>query len=260
MTTPITVMPDAAHIGDAVARQILDRLAAAGRAVIGFPAGRSATPVAAALDRLAHQNQSIVDNLQIVMMDEYVTRRSGRWELLSPDRPHSCIGWAQRNLLAPLNDLGLRATSLITPDPNDPEAFKHDILERGGIDLFLLASGQGDGHVALNGPGTPRHAPTRVVELPESTRRDNVSTFPNLRSLADVPSYGVTIGTAELAELSHSAVMLLWGTNKADAYDRISQADRYDPLWPATIVHDCDNAGIYADEAAAQKSEREGVS
>ncbi|WP_329001226.1 hypothetical protein OHA18_43100 [Kribbella sp. NBC_00709] len=252
MTTPITVMPDAAQLGEAVAQRILEQLTT-GRAIIGFPAGRSATPVATAL----RKSGARLDGLQIVMMDEYVTRRAGRWELLDPRTPHSCIGWAQRNLLGPL---GLGPTSLLTPDPNDPEAFKDEILDRGGIDLFLLASGQGDGHVALNGPGTPRDAPTRVVELPESTRRDNMSTFPNLQSPADVPAYGVTIGTAELAELSHSAVMLLWGSNKADAFDRISQADRYDPLWPATIVHDCRNAGIYADEAAAQNSEREGVS
>ncbi|WP_427891496.1 6-phosphogluconolactonase [Kribbella sp. GL6] len=257
MTTPITVLPDATDLGEAVARLILEQLTAAGRAVIGFPAGRSATPVAAALVRLAHQTGARMDGLQVVMMDEYVTSQGGRWHLLSSDTPHSCIGWAERNLLTPLR---LSPASLITPDPNNPEDFRQGVLDRGGIDVFLLASGQGDGHVALNGPGTPRHAPTRVVELPESTRRDNVSTFPNLRSLADVPQYGVTIGTAELAELSHSAVMLLWGSNKADAFDRISSADQYDPLWPATIVHDCRNALIYADEAAAQKPAREGVS
>ncbi|MFI5698361.1 6-phosphogluconolactonase [Kribbella sp. NPDC051586] len=251
MTTPITVMPDASRLGEAVAQRILDQLTT-GSAIIGFPAGRSATPVAAALSKSGAR----LDGLQIVMMDEYVTRQGSRWDLLDPHTPHSCIGWAERNLLRPL-DLG--QTSLLTPDPNEPAAFKQEIRDRGGIDLFLLASGQGDGHVALNGPGTPRDAPTRVVELPESTRQDNVSTFPNLRSPADVPAYGVTIGTAELAELSHSAVMLLWGANKANAFDRITQADRYDPLWPATIVHECRNAGIYADEAAAQKSEREGV-
>jgi glucosamine-6-phosphate deaminase len=260
VATPITVMSSAAEIGEVVAQQILDRLAAADRYVVGFPAGRSATPVAAALNRLAHEQGVHVDGLQVVMMDEYVAGQAGQWKLLSPDTPHSCIGWAQRNLLAPLEDLGLRPANLIAPDPNEPEALEREVLALGGIDLFLLASGQGDGHVALNGPGTPRDASTRVVKLPESTRRDNVSTFPNLQSLADVPTYGVTIGTAELAELSHSVVMLLWGRNKAYAFDRVRQADSYDPLWPATIVHDCRNALIYADEEAALKSEREGVS
>ncbi|MGY4770641.1 6-phosphogluconolactonase [Kribbella sp. CWNU-51] len=256
MATPITVLSSAAQIGEVVAEQILDRLAAADRYVVGFPAGRSATPVAAALNRLAHQRGVRMDGLQVVMMDEYVTGQAGQWELLSPSTPHSCIGWAQRNLLAPL---GLRPDSLIAPDPNEPGALEQQVLALGGIDLFLLASGQGDGHVALNGPGTPRDAPTRVVKLPESTRRDNLSTFPHLRSSADVPTYGVTIGTAELAELSHSVVMLLWGPNKAYAFDRVRQADSYDPMWPATIVHDCRNALIYADEEAALKSEREGV-
>ncbi|WP_405067816.1 6-phosphogluconolactonase [Kribbella sp. NBC_01510] len=257
MATPITVLSSAAQIGEVVAEQILDRLAAADRYVVGFPAGRSATPVAAALGRLALQRGVRVDGLQVVMMDEYVTGQAGQWELLSPSTPHSCIGWAQRNLLGPL---GLRPDSLIAPDPNEPGALEQEVLALGGIDLFLLASGQGDGHVALNGPGTPRDAPTRVVKLPESTRRDNLSTFPHLRSPADVPTYGVTIGTAELAELSHSVAMLLWGPNKAYAFDRVRQADSYDPMWPATIVHDCRNALIYADEEAAPKSEREGVS
>jgi glucosamine-6-phosphate deaminase len=250
------VLSSAAQIGEVVAQQILDQLAAADRYVVGFPAGRSATPVAAALSRLAHQRGVRVDGLTVVMMDEYVTGQAGQWELLSPNTPHSCIGWAQRNLLAPL---GLPPDSLIAPDPNEPDALEHEVLALGGIDLFLLASGQGDGHVALNGPGTPRDAPTRVVKLPESTRRDNLSTFPHLRSAADVPTYGVTIGTAELAELSHSVVMLLWGPNKAYAFDRVRQADSYDPMWPATIVHECRNALIYADEEAAPKSEREGV-
>jgi glucosamine-6-phosphate deaminase len=260
VATPITVLSSADQIGEAVAQQILDRLTTTDRYVVGFPAGRSATPVAAALNRLSHQGGVRVDGLQVVMMDEYVTGQAGRWKLLSPDTPHSCLGWAHRNLLEPLADLGLRPTSLIAPDPNEPGAFEREVLALGGIDLFVLASGQGDGHVALNAPGTPRNAPTRVVKLPESTRRDNVSTFPNLQSLADVPTYGVTIGTAELAELSHSVVMLLWGPNKAHAFDRIRRADSYDPMWPATIVHDCRNALIYADEQAAHKSEREGVS
>ena len=257
MTTPITVLSTAAEIGEIIARQILDQLATKDRYVVGFPAGRSATPVAAALTRLAHQGGVRMDGLRVVMMDEYVEGQAGQWKLLSPHTPHSCIGWAQRNLVTPL---GLRPDSVIAPDPNEPSAFEQEVVEIGGIDLFLLASGQGDGHVALNGPGTPRDAPTRVVTLPQSTRTDNLSTFPHLRSLADVPTYGVTIGTAELADLSHSAVMLLWGSNKAYAFDRIREADSYDPLWPATIVHDCRNALIYADEEAAQKSEREGVS
>lgn len=260
MPTPITVMPTAAHIGDAVAKQILDGLATTDTFVVGFPAGRSATPVADALNRLAHQQGTRVDNLKVVMMDEYVTGKVGSWNLLSPHTPHSCIGWAQRNLLAPLRDLGATARNLIAPDPNEPGAFETAVVAEGGIDLFLLASGQGDGHVALNGPGTPRDATTRVVTLPESTRRDNLSTFPNLRNFADVPTHGVTIGTAELAALSRSVLMLLWGPNKSHAFDRISRATGYDPDWPATIVHDCQNPHIYADHEAAQSARREGVS
>lgn len=260
MATRIAVMPSAAHIGELVAREILDRAREAERFTVGFPAGRTAAPVAEALSRIAHEDGIRLDSLSIVMMDEYVTGRPGAWEPLPTTEPHSCIGWAQRNLVAPLEDLGFRRTGFLAPDPNHPEQFAQTILATGGIDLFLLASGQGDGHVALNPPGTSRGARTRIVQLLDSTRRDNLSTFPSLRTLADVPTHGVTIGTADLVDLSRSVAMLLWGANKAYAFDRISRAHTYDPLWPATIVHECHNPVIYADEEAADSSPREGVS
>lgn len=260
MSTPITVMSSPADIGERVATGMLERMRSAGRLVVGFPAGRTATPVAKALSRLAHDGGVRLDQLWIVMMDEYVTGGPGSWTALPTSAPHSCIGWALRNLVSPLADLGMDAGRLIAPDPSDPPRFASAILERGGIDLFLLASGQGDGHVALNPPGTSRHARTRIVELELSTRMDNVSTFPNLRTVDDVPTHGVTIGPADLVDLSRSVAMLLWGTHKAYAFDRVRRASTFDPSWPATIVHDCHNPVIYADESAANSARTEGVS
>ena len=40
--------------------------------------------------------------------------------------------------------------------PADPEGYEQRLADAGGIDLFLLASGAGDGHVAFNPPGADR--------------------------------------------------------------------------------------------------------
>ena len=80
------------------------------------------------------------------------------------------------------------------PDPADPEEYDKRIADVGGIDLFLLASGTSDGHVAFNPAGTPVGTRTRVVGLTEQTRRDNLTTFPTFGGLDEVPLYGVTVG------------------------------------------------------------------
>ena len=49
MPTPIAVLPTPSDIGRVIAQGILDQLRTTGRATVGFPAGRTATPVAAAL-------------------------------------------------------------------------------------------------------------------------------------------------------------------------------------------------------------------
>ena len=87
--------------------------------------------------------------------------------------------------------LQIPADRLWLPDPADPDAYDERIAAAGGIDLFLLASGAGDGHVAFNPPGTEAAARTRVVALPDSTRRDNLATFPTFGGELDaVPRTG----------------------------------------------------------------------
>ena len=137
------------------------------------------------------------------------------------------------------------------PDPSAPEAYDRRLATVGGIDLFLLASGAGDGHVAFNPPGSPRDSSSRIVELAEQTRRDNLATFPDFKSIAEVPSHGITIGIASIAELSKAAVMIVWGEGKRIAFRRLSQASAYDPSWPATIAVECLNAELHADRNAA---------
>jgi glucosamine-6-phosphate deaminase len=92
------------------------------------------------------------------------------------------------------------------------------------------------------------------VELAESTRRDNLATFPSFGSLDRVPRFGVTVGLGTIVRHSSRVTLLLSGAEKQVAFSRTVAATAFDPEWPATIVHECRSARIVADRAAAARS------
>jgi glucosamine-6-phosphate deaminase len=201
-------------------------MATDGPFLLGCPGGRSLRETYRAL------RPRELDRLVAVLMDEYVPA--------APDDHFSCARFAREEIGAPETWL---------PDPDDPTAFDDRIDAGGGIDLFLLASGASDGHVAMNGPGAARASRTRLVELPESTRRDNHATFPEFASLDEVPLRGVTVGIATIAAARRQRLVLT-GAGKHLATERLLSLDRYDPAWPASIVHDCTDAQIWVDKEA----------
>ncbi|WP_159807129.1 6-phosphogluconolactonase [Cellulomonas citrea] len=253
-----TVLPDAAAVGDAVADIVADALvAAAGRPfLLGCPSGRSLESTYRALARRVADRRIDLADLVVVLMDEYLTAGPDGLHRLDPGRSHSCVGYGRREIVQPLaaaaGSVGLRGPAdLWVPDPGAPDEYDARITAAGGLDLFLLASGASDGHIALNQPGTPRTSRTHVVELGEATRRDNMATFPDLTTLDAVPTHGVTVGVSTIVDLSRSVVMVLTGPDKATAYARIVAADGYDPAWPSTAFAECADAQLFADRAAA---------
>jgi glucosamine-6-phosphate deaminase len=45
--------------------------------------------------------------------------------------------------------------------------------------------------------------------------------------------------------------MLVWGAGKRRTLSRMRATDRYDPDWPATVIHECAAGEILADADAA---------
>jgi glucosamine-6-phosphate deaminase len=190
------------------------------------------------------------------MMDEYLVPSGGKLTWASPDSDFSCHAYVWREYLPALNaslppTTRLREESVWFPDPDDPAEYERRIADAGGIDFFVLASGASDGHVAFNQPGSPRDSRTRVVPLSELTRRDNLATHPAFGSLENVPKFGVTVGIATIAA-ARAAAMVLWGTGKRETFRRLAATTRYDPLWPATVIHEVPAGQIIADDDAAQ--------
>ncbi|MFD5864199.1 6-phosphogluconolactonase [Agromyces sp. NPDC127015] len=252
------ILPTANAIGDLLAARIVDRMTAKGDApfLLGCPSGRTASPVYAALTRHAAEGSDL-SRLVIVMMDDYVVPDArGEFHIVDPEASYSCLGFARRDILAPIAEACAAAgtvppTELWTADPKAPEQFDARIAAAGGIDLFLLASGDSDGHIAFNQPGTPRATKTHIVDLGEATRRDNMGTFPEFTHLDMVPRNGVTVGIDTIARLSAEVAMILCGEHKREAFARITTAESYEADWPATIVTECRNAELLVDREAA---------
>jgi glucosamine-6-phosphate deaminase len=205
---------------DELGRTLAAEVVAARPRLLGCPGGRSLLTTYRRLPALPETT--------IVMMDEYLP-------VPPPSAHFSCRGFAERELP--------RVREVWLPDPDDPPAYDDRIADAGGIDVFLLASGASDGHVAMLGPGSPRAGRTSVVPLAESTRRDNLATFPEFESLGEVPTQGISVGLTTIAD-ARALRMVIHGVHKRDAIDRLLSYDHFDSEWPASIVHDHDNAEI----------------
>ncbi|MFF4258687.1 6-phosphogluconolactonase [Streptomyces sp. NPDC001663] len=262
------VFPDPEALGRRLAAEIADEIEEAGRAgrmyVLGCPGGRSAASTYRALAEEVAVRRMGLEHVVIVMMDEYVEAGASgahgvEYRLIDPELPHSCVRFGRRKIVEPLNAAtapgrGIAPERLWAPDPGDPEAYDRRIAEVAGIDLFLLASGAGDGHIAFNPVGSGVDSRSRVVALSGQTRIDNLSTFPTFRGLADVPRHGVTIGLGTIRAQSKRVVMVVHGRDKGQAARRLMMATGYEADWPATVFADCAHPRLYLDQAAVAAS------
>jgi glucosamine-6-phosphate deaminase len=253
-----TVFPAPAQIGRALAELIADGIAATppgSRYLLGCPSGRSPLSTYEALADEVTRRRLDLTGLVIVMMDEYLAADTLR--PVDPTAQHSCTRFGRTEIVARLDSAagpgrGIAPEHFWVPDPQNPGQYDADIEKAGGIDLFILASGASDGHIAFNPPGTPADAGTRIVELAEQTRRDNLRTFNSFANdIEQVPRRGVTVGVATIRDLSKRVVMVVHGSEKAEAVHRLQVTEHYEPDWPATILTECTAAQLFVDEAAA---------
>jgi glucosamine-6-phosphate deaminase len=260
---PPTVFADHRALGQALAAQIADGIALAAREerpyVLGCPGGRSPLSTYAALAGQVTARSLDLRHVVIVMMDDYVVRGEDGFRRIGADLPWSCLRFGRVEIAGRLSAAagsgrGIAPDRLWVPDPADPGAYDERIADAGGVDLFILASGASDGHVAFNPAGTAANTTTRVVELAEPTRRDNLVTFPEFGGLEEVPRYGVTVGVGTIRAHSRRAVLVAHGADKAPAARRLAAAEAYDPDWPATVISDCARPALYLDQAAAGRS------
>ena len=255
----ILATPD--DVGRAAATQIADAIEAAARQgrpfVLGCPSGRSPMTTYEQLALIVGERDLDLGCVIVALMDEYVEKTADGFRAVDPSLPHSCVGFGRRDILERLNAAarpgrGIPERNLWYPDPSAADGDYDRALEGiGGIDVFLLASGASDGHVALNPVGAAAGTVTRVVPLGEDTRRDNLGTFPTLGSIEHAPRYGVTVGIRTIRALSRSVIMVVTGEHKQYTVQRLAAAEGYEPDWPATVFTECASPRFLVDRSAA---------
>jgi glucosamine-6-phosphate deaminase len=260
MPASVEIFDTPEALGAALARDTLAALTQDGlpdkEVLLGCPGGRSLRETYRALGNLAAKERLDLSRLIIVMMDEYLVPNGSRLVRCDSTAHYSCRRFGEEDIRAAFNaglplEKKVPAKNVWLPDPADPPEYDRWIEDAGGIALFLLASGASDGHVAFNPPGTERRSRTHIVQLAESTRRDNLKTFPEFRTLADVPEHGVSVGIATIVEHSRRAALVLTGREKRLAAERVLAANSYHSAWPSSVIHECAGGRILLDRAAA---------
>jgi glucosamine-6-phosphate deaminase len=262
LTPTVTIFENADALGVQLANELAAQIVAARKRgaefVLGCPAGRSLQSTYQALAKIIADRRLNLSHVRLVMMDEYVRRSTDSlFEYISLKDHCSCRGFAYR-VAASLNaglriEYHIRPENVWFPDPRAPERYDDSIARAGGIDVFLLASGASDGHVAFNPPGSAVDSKTRIVALAETTRRDNLATFAGYSSLEEVPRLGVTVGLGTIAKLSRRTVLVMHGLSKANSAKRVLNGVGFDASWPVTIVCASNAPRILLDRSAASQ-------
>ena len=259
LVNPI-VLPDDFSVGHYAAEIIFTELVRAkseGRSfVLGCPGGRTPRSTYNALAAMIRAAKQDISHVVIAMMDEYLKENAdGSYSNHGEDKHFSCARFAKLEIFDVLN-LGapeggkIPAENVRFPDASDPQGYE-DYLREVGVNVFLMASGGSDGHVAFNPPGTEKSARTRIVRIADETRQDNLGTFPDFKGVSEVPKYGVSVGPATMIDVSDIVIMELIGSHKNLAFKRISAATQYESDWPSTVVRECKDYYILADKSAA---------
>lgn len=237
-----------AALGEEIAQSVAEAVRKKPDCVFGWPSGRTTLPVLAAIKRLPQLDLS---RAVVVMMDDYAWENEGGFVNCDPDAHYSCHRWIREEWGAAIPPS--HQPRFLVPSASDPAAYEKQIVELGGIDLFLVGLGATDGHVAFNPPGTPPESETRVVELAETTRLDNLHTFPEFRAMEEIPRYGVTVGLKTILS-ARRVFALAHGEHKADVVLRTLRAGKFVPDLPSTCLYLKDDCHLYVSELGKEIS------
>ncbi len=261
---PATIYTDSAQLAQTLADYILANIAQAAKEgrtfYLGCPTGRSPFETYQEMGRRAGKRQQSLSHLVLVMMDDYVLPTAdGGFEHCPADAHYSCRRFVYEDMQDVFNaglpeEKQLKRENIWFPNPGNPAAYDQRIAEAGGVDLFIVASGASDGHIAFNPVGTSADSPSRIIELAEETRTDNLGTFPEFQSLEDVPKHGISIGLKSICEQSKQIVLIIHGEHKQTTVERLNALDSFCNEWPVSIVFNAaGTVSAWMDEAAATK-------
>ena len=208
-------------------------------ATLGLATGSTVLGTYARLIQACKGGEVSFANVKAVNLDEYVG--------LDCNHQQSYAYYMRNNLFEHV-DVDLMNTFIpcgTAPDLADECDGYDNLLDLIPRDLQLLGLGS-DGHVAFNEPGSSFDCRTRVVQLHDSTVKDNSRLFARIE---DVPTSAISMGIADIMS-AKKLLLLASGANKAQAVKNMVHGEVTEAC-PASILQRHPDATVILDEDAA---------
>ncbi len=193
-------------------------------AVIGLATGSSPIGTYRNMINDHKENGTSYKKVSTVNLDEYVS--------LNADHDQSYAYFMRKNLF---DELDIDQTNTNLPCGVAPDLAKecdryNGVLAKLVPDVQVLGIGS-NGHIGFNEPGTPFDSVTHVVDLTESTIKDNSRLF---NSIDEVPKQALSMGIKNIMQ-AKSIVMVVSGKNKAEAVKGMVNGE-ITPNLPASVL------------------------
>ena len=219
---------------------ILDVVKNNPRAVLGLATGSTPLGLYAKMIEDHKNNGTSYAECRAVNLDEYVG--------LDATSDQSYVYFMRENLFKHI-DIKYENTHIENGKAIDKEAEcarYNTLLGELRQDVQVLGIGS-NGHIAFNEPGTPFDSVTHIVDLAESTIKDNSRLF---NSIDEVPRQAFTMGLSNIMN-AKKVVILANGEGKAYAIGELVNGEVREEI-PASILRNHPDCILICDEAAGK--------
>lgn len=238
----VHVFPNDRAAARALARRILEALAAKPELVLGLPTGKTPVGFYHELASMAASTHADFSRARTFNLDEFFG--------IPPDHPGSYRQFMDLHLFSRVN---LRPENIHFLDGSVSDStaeclrYERAIEEAGGIDIQILGIGT-NGHIGFNEPSNDLQARSHRARLRPETRRSNAALFGG--NPKNVPVEALSMGMATILQ-AEAIVLLATGRTKAGCIDRLVNGP-ITTMLPASFlqVHHC--VDIMVDEPAAE--------
>ncbi|HQB32747.1 MAG TPA: glucosamine-6-phosphate deaminase [Erysipelotrichaceae bacterium] len=236
----VIICKDYQDVSDKAAEIMLDVVKNNPEAVLGLATGSSPIGLYQRMIKDHKENGTSYAEITTFNLDEYIG--------LDRDHSQSYYTFMHENLF---NHINMKEENINIPSTqgSDMQAncdAYNEKLAKYQIDLQLLGIGS-NGHLAFNEPGTPFDSVTQVVDLVESTIKDNARFFDY--DMSKVPTQSITMGIKNIMDAKR-ILLVASGKNKADAIFKTVNGEVSTDC-PASILQKHPDVTIVVDEEAA---------
>lgn len=154
-------------------------------------------------------NPGLFDEVQILKLDE--------WGGISSNDPNSCESFIQSKILKPLDITEDRYISFKSNShfpEKECEKIQEELNTNGPIDICILGLGK-NGHIGFNEPAEYLSKNCHVAQLSYTSQQHEM-----MKSLHIKPSYGLTIGMADIIQ-SKKIILLITGCGKKTVIEQL---------------------------------------